>query len=335
MPWRYWSFLIAAVALLTVAEANWNDTSTGIDLDQLPKFHLTKIRAGWLKDGSRATFDGIRATAGESSRSVVLSAVAKTGKRWEMHLFGLDEVWRGDLDGNGTQDYVLFGAGPWFNGRTTPLFSLTILLMDSQGLPTPFLRSIYHGENGDGIKHIVDLNHDGRAEMLVSLYDEEVSDPRLGAMCSGHWTTLAYQFRGGAVGEYRGTLGGLTFPFVHNWTYRGHFCDELEQPFAAVHPPPALAAKVVVKEVVTRIRAVDPSGWLTVEPVAGCNGVRVDAVVYDTPAIRKIALPNMMEKSQVDLAEAIRSDGLPIRLTEVTRNSSNGSCSARLLWAAR
>jgi hypothetical protein len=41
----------------------------------------------------------------------------KSGKRWEAHFRSMDEVWRGDLDGNGTPDYVFFGAGPYFNGR--------------------------------------------------------------------------------------------------------------------------------------------------------------------------------------------------------------------------
>jgi hypothetical protein len=185
--WR--SGLIMAV-LLTAVLGNWGDTSTGIDLNKLQQFPLSKIRSGWLNDGARVTFDGITATAGSGdAREVELHGVGKSGKRWEAHIFDLDEVWRADLDGNGTQDYVFFGSGPYLNGRTTPPYSISILLMDREGVPVPFFRTMYHGENGVGIKHLVDLKHNGHSELLISSYDEDVSDPRVGPFCSGHWIT--------------------------------------------------------------------------------------------------------------------------------------------------
>ena len=222
---------------LSAVSGNWNDTSTGIDLDKLRQFPLSKIRSGWLKNGSRVTFDGITATAGSADvREVRLRGVGKSGKRWEAHVAGLDEVWRADLDGNGTQGFVFFGSGPYFNGRTTPLFSLSILLMDRQGVPVPFFTVVYHGENGAGIKHLVDLNHDGHAELLISSYDENVSDPRVGVFCSGHWTSQLYRFKDFGAEEIRGMIGGVGFPFVHDWTYRGTECAEEEKPFLSVQP---------------------------------------------------------------------------------------------------
>ena len=139
---RYGRFIIGAAVFVFCALANWNDTSTGIDLRKLRQFPLHKIRSGWLRDGASVTFDGITARDSVDPREVRLSGVGKSGKRWVAHLSGLDEVWRGDLDGNGTQDYVFFGSGPYFNGRTTPVFSLTILLMDNKGLPVPFFTEI-------------------------------------------------------------------------------------------------------------------------------------------------------------------------------------------------
>jgi len=143
-------------ALLGVALGNWYDTSTGLDLNKLPQFPLTKLRSGWLKDGDRVSFDRITAVdTNPASRGVRLRGAGTHGKRWEAHMCCLDEVWRGDLDGNRTQDYIFFAAGPRFNGRTTPPFSLSILLMDHDGLPVPFFTVVYKGENGDGIKHLV------------------------------------------------------------------------------------------------------------------------------------------------------------------------------------
>src|SRR5262249_28331921 len=131
--------------------------------------------------GESAAFAGIRATGGYPyAHEGRLSGAGKSGRKWEARLADLDEVWQGDLDGNGTQDYVLFSVGPYGNGRTAPVFSLSILLMDSDGLPVPFFTVVYKGENGEGIKHLLDLNHDGRAELLISTYDENASDDRYG-----------------------------------------------------------------------------------------------------------------------------------------------------------
>src|SRR5215831_20621635 len=91
------------LVLLPVVLGNWNDTSTGIDLGKLPHFPVFKVRAGWLKDNKSVKFDAITATAGSAGvREVRLRGSGKSGKRWEAPLAGLDEVWRADLDGNGT-----------------------------------------------------------------------------------------------------------------------------------------------------------------------------------------------------------------------------------------
>src|SRR5579883_1596254 len=75
---RTWSRAALFVALcLGLAPANWNDTSTGIDLNKLPHFPLTKIRSGWLKDGARTKFDGITVpSASETSAKLCFAAAA-------------------------------------------------------------------------------------------------------------------------------------------------------------------------------------------------------------------------------------------------------------------
>ncbi|MBZ5602993.1 MAG: hypothetical protein LAO79_11860 [Acidobacteriia bacterium] len=220
---------ICAALTCVVAFANWNDTATGINFDALPHLRLTKLRSGFLKDGERATFDRITATAASGNqRGVVLRGIGKSGRHWEIHTFNLDEVYRGDLDANGTPDYVFFGGGPYFNGRMTPLFSLSILMMDRDGMPVPFFTVVYTGENGDGIKHILDLNRDGHAQVLISMYDEIPSDPKA-QFCSGHWTNQVYQFTNLAAQEVRGTIGGIQFPLVHNWSYGAAECGESSQ----------------------------------------------------------------------------------------------------------
>jgi hypothetical protein len=250
-------------------------------------------------------------------------------------MFGLDEVWRGDLDGNGTQDYIFFGAGPYLNGRTTPLSSLKILLMDEDGLPVPFFTVVYHGENGDGIKHLVDLGHDGHAELLISSYDENVSDVRAGPFCSGHWTNQLYKFQSLGVEEIRGMIGGFTFPFVHDWTYRGSACAELDKPFGTIQPA-TLGEHGTSREeeLTTSIRGTKDGDMLVLDPVSGCKAVRAETVVvYDRAKTREIAFPGWLFSSyNVELADAIRRDGASVKLRGVNR-MGNGDCTANLMWA--
>jgi len=319
---------------LGVLAGNWNDTSTGIDLDKLSHFPLTKIRSGWLKDGARVTFDGITAiNESPNRREIRLRGVGTSGKRRDARLSGLDEVWRGDLDGNGTQDYVFFSAGPYFNGRMTPLFSLSILLMDHDKLPVPFFTVVWKGENGDGIRHLVDLDQDGHAELLIGTYDELQSDPRAGRFCSGHWVTQLYAFKDLGVEEIRGAYGHVTFPLVHNWTY-GTECDVTEKP-APLSPPPLFEHGTSTHgEAISRIlRSADQAGVVAIDPIAGCTDVNPAMVVYDTPQIREIGFPSQFSTYIADLTETIRRDGAQVELRGLQKETSGGECGANLLWA--
>ena len=332
---RCWRFILLGGIFLGAVSGNWNDTATGIDLNKLPHFPLTKIRSGWLKDGSRVKFDAISAIATSGGeRDVQLRGVGKSGKRWEAHLLSLDEVWRADLDGNGTQDYVFFAGGPYFNGRMTPLFSLSILLMDREGMPVPFFTVVYHGENGDGIKHLVDLNRDGYAELLISTYDEDASDAHVGPFCSGHWVNQLYRFKDFGVEEIRGTIGGFTFPLIHNWSYRGTECTYIPEP-SPVRPATRYeneTSKLV--EVSTRLRTTGNANHpITIEPVAGCKSITAAIVVYDQPRVREVAFPRQFGGDySAGLADRIRRDGAHVRLRGIAPRD-NGNCSVNLLWA--
>jgi hypothetical protein len=265
---------------------------------------------------------------------VQLRGTGNLGKRWEVHISGLDEVWRADLDGNGTQDYVLFAAGPYFNGRTTPLYSLSILLMDQEGMPSPFFTALYHGENGDGIKHLVDLNHDGHAELLISTYDEVASDAHVGPFCSGHWTNQLYRFKDSGAEEIRGTIGGITFPLIHAWSYRGTECPDAETLFpvrpATLYDHGTRAQAEVSTRILKTENAID---LLTIEPVAGCKTITPKLVVYDREQVREIAFPNQFSTYAANLADRVRRDRAHAELRGIDRWMGKGNCSVNLMWA--
>jgi hypothetical protein len=64
--------VLAAAIFFTGALGNWGDTTTGIDLSKLPQFPLTRIRSGFLQDGSRVTFDGMTSVSHVNAGDVVL-----------------------------------------------------------------------------------------------------------------------------------------------------------------------------------------------------------------------------------------------------------------------
>jgi hypothetical protein len=96
--------IIVANIVLAFAFCNWNDTATGIDLNKLPRFPLSLIAKRILTKFGRTNFSGI--TVADTPEEVRVSGRAKSGKAWEVHLCSTcdEEVWRGDLDGNGTPD---------------------------------------------------------------------------------------------------------------------------------------------------------------------------------------------------------------------------------------
>lgn len=319
---------IFAAAICVAAWANWNDTSTGIDLTKLPAFPLAKVRSGLLKDGEQVRFDGLSATmsgplGGLTVDEVILRGTAKSGKAWAAY-FGwsaFNQVFRGDLDGNGTQDYVIIG-GAIGNGRRAPPGWITVLLMDERGLPSPYEAPLY---DELGPRHVVDERHDGRAQLALSSYDEDPWDGRAPPFCSGRWTTRLYEASNLDWVETAGTAQGPTFPFIHRWTY-GPNCDPKAQPLIGNErielekDGPAVTS--------ARIAEVGRDRWVKLSP-SDCEGFAIGTVVYDELSQREISLDSGSGYAD-RLLDQIRADK-----ADVTLRGVHNDCRANLLWATR
>lgn len=62
-----------------------------------------------------------------------------------------------------------------------------------------------------------------------------------------------------------------------------------------------------------------------------CKQIRASVLVYDRPAIREIAFPNLFTPYSGDLSEKIRRAGMPVELRGLHKNESG--CFVNLLWA--
>jgi hypothetical protein len=327
---------VSTVLIAAAAWANWNDTSTGIDLKSLSAFPLTKVRSGLLRNNARVQFDGFVARTGGPADGpavdeVVLSGTGKSGEGWTVHfsLVAFDQVYRGDLDGNGTQDYVVFGGSPYFNGRLAPPGRITVLLMDQQGLPVPFESPLY---DDTGPLHVVDVLHDGRARLALGAYDENGWDNRSSGFCSGHWITDLYEPAGLNWQGFQGTAEGTTFPFVHRWTYWPDCNDPPPEPWKEViHTGQYSTASADITSV--RVAEGDTLAVKLI-PSSGCEGVSIGSVVYDQRSRREVALVANTE-SRAELVARIRAEKADVTLRGVYRSPDDRSCRANLLWAKK
>jgi len=316
--------LFAPAAIVLVA--NWDDTTLGLDVTKLRQFPLERV----LRSERDGSFDGIRVDVRQDAPwGEVRLSKTFLGRSWSVELFYLREIWKADLDGNGTKDYVFSNPGPWGNGRITPVHSLSILLMEPNGMPVPYFTTMYNRPDSPALQHLVDLDQDGRVELIVSRYDENGSDPNVGGFCSGHWVHHLFRFRNFAAEEYRGTAAaGPRFPIVHSWTYGPEVCGA--SPGMPVHPAFMDDWGTVPRG---RSRALSesehPGGINLVPPVEGCNTVFPEVAVYDHPRFREIAFPSLTGEKLEDLLKRIRKDRAQVELRGL-RN-----CRVNVLWATQ
>jgi hypothetical protein len=178
------------------------------------------------------------------------------------------------------------------------------------------------------------LTRDGSTELLISDYDENPSDPTVGsAFCSGHWVTRLYRFKQCRAEELRSSFGGLTFPFVHNWSYGVKECPLYGQPLQKVEAPRMFEHGTSKSgEVRTTLRASTDHAY-HIEPVGGCKTVSGGLIVYDRPKIRQIAFPTLWDPTPGNLLQAIQIDHVPVRLSGLDYWMGHGDCTANLIWA--
>jgi hypothetical protein len=111
------------------------------------------------------------------------------------------KIFTADLDQDGQQDVVL--AVPTGGNGMAPSWILTVVRMDADGRPIPWSINGYFEVAQEGIAELVDLDGDGRAELLHMGYDD------------GYWYTSLYQAAPRWWSRSSGKVGRFQFPM---WT---------------------------------------------------------------------------------------------------------------------
>lgn len=155
---------------------------------------------------------------------------------------------------------------------------------------------------------------------------------QVGAFGSGHWVTQLCRFNDPGAEEFRGMVGGMRFPFVHNWTYglteypaqgnaityrpsrRRSTTDK--RPFKARRSTPLAAHAVTLSSPLIRSRDGKTSPSLA---------------VYDRQQIRDIEFPSLLSTYGGELPNKMRRNGAQVEFRGIHKLSDDGSCAANLL----
>jgi hypothetical protein len=115
-------------------------------------------------------------------------------------------VFTSDLDHDGTPDLTLVcGTG---GCGLAPSAHILCFLFDTSGRPVPFTADGYFDYDEHGIRDLVDIDGDGKAELVYMNYDD------------GYWITSLYQARNGHWQKLQGRCGSRIFPIHTRFTNR-------------------------------------------------------------------------------------------------------------------
>jgi hypothetical protein len=138
----------------------------------------------------------------------------KKGSLWRVDLSDFfpfsvaSRFYSADLDRNRIRDLILIH--PTGGNGLAPSSSFFSLTFDEQGRPSPFEADGYFEDSTEGIFDLVDLNRDGRAELIHMDYDD------------GYWITNLYEVGGAKWQRVKGLHGHHSYPLYTRFTYRAN-----------------------------------------------------------------------------------------------------------------
>lgn len=175
-------------------------------------------RPGYFGRGAEGAAAPARVGVGPSGASfemdedgrAVVSGKDRGGAAWRVRLGNLSgygaRVYASDLDRDGVRDLVI--VSPTGGNGLAPSSHLFALTFDGKGRPVPFEADGYFREDARGVFDLLDLDGDGRAELLYMNFSE------------GYWVTTLYEAEGGRWRRVEGAHGRRTYPLYTRFTNR-------------------------------------------------------------------------------------------------------------------
>ena len=106
--------------------------------------------------------------------------------------------WRGDLDHNGDEDLIITTFNPTSDEKDV---TLPILMIDELGKPVPWQVTGYFAVDDRGVRDLLDLDNDGRAELAYlhmegDKFEGQRSLTSFYRAQDAHWQRLSGRFAG-------------------------------------------------------------------------------------------------------------------------------------------
>ena len=203
--------LIAVLALLPATGATYMKGYLPLkDSEIANRFPQRVLRAKFVQDMNavRVGFATVRFL--QETNEIQFSGVDGARKPWIVTADAMrgGGLYSADLDQNGTVD-LIYAAYTGGNGLAPPMHVLT-LLFDAAGRPVPCEMDGYFEVDGRGLEDLVDLDGDGRAELIRQAYDD------------GYWITSVYEARDAHWHRISGQHASRAFPIYTRFTNRAN-----------------------------------------------------------------------------------------------------------------
>jgi len=268
----------------------------------------------------------------ESTDEIQFSGVDYSGKPWTVTTFGSPiegGLYSADLDHNGTVDLIY--ASDTGGVGLAPRMTVLTILFDKTGRPVPSEMDGYFEIDDHGLKDLVDLDQDGRAELIRQAFDD------------GYWITSLYEARDAHWRLIKGQYASRTFPLYTRFTKRPNRIPTT--PHASRHPieddlsndatsySGTLTAIHWADIQESKDPELDLSDGTVCKPVAGDSTM---FVVLDGPDGRTVASLGVSEVAHA-LLETILKSKLTVQFKGKRRYAVTGpvSCVPETVWASR
>ena len=174
------------------------------------RFPQRVLRSKFVQGMSAARIGSATVRFVEESNEIRFAGVDAAGKPWTVTADAMrgGALYSADLDNSGTMD-LIYAAYTGGNGLAPPMHVLT-LLFDKTGRPVPSEMDGYFEIDEHGLLDLIDLDADGRAELIRQAYDD------------GYWITSAYEARDAHWHRISGQHAARLFPIYTRFTNRAN-----------------------------------------------------------------------------------------------------------------
>lgn len=267
----------------------------------------------------------------EEGRAVV-NGKDKGGAAWRVRLGNLSgygaRLYTADLDRDKVSDLVI--VSPTGGNGLAPTSHLIALTFDEKGRPVLFEADGYFQEDARGIFDLLDIDRDGRAELLYMNFDD------------GYWVTTLYEVSGGRWGRVEGAHGRRTYPLYTRFTDRPNRRPVAPKPGRKPFTPDLSNAAPVLRGTLASFEWADISQSENIKLFVNTDGGRVACspvawfgsfgLVAESPEGREVVTVYGNEEAAKALLEAaVRAKSA---VTLYGRRSAEG-CSPEWLWLRR